>query len=111
MKYFVTNKNRKGTAYLEFYKGHWDGKTFNKDDSLFLNENILSDNNEFNSAILSVVPEYDPYGITEISATQWKEIGDVFTNKSIESRKIYMELNSWLLNVFQTADCFTIIGL
>lgn len=28
MKYFVTNKERQGTCYHEFYKGKWDEKTF-----------------------------------------------------------------------------------
>lgn len=111
MKYFITNKNRKGTAYLEFYKGRWDGKSFNKDDSLFLDEDILSDNNDFNNAILSVLPEYDPYAITEISADQWKEIGNVMIHKDNKNQEIYIELNRWLQDVFQTMDCFTILGL
>nr|WP_288625771.1 hypothetical protein [uncultured Roseburia sp.] len=28
MKYFVTDRERDGTCYHEFYKGRWDGKTF-----------------------------------------------------------------------------------
>lgn len=33
MKYFVTDRERDGTCYHEFYKGRWDGKTFWKEDS------------------------------------------------------------------------------
>ena len=47
MKYFVTDRERDGTCYHEFYKGRWDGKTFWKEDSISLHDNIMFQAKEF----------------------------------------------------------------
>ena len=111
MKYFVFDKDREGTCYHEFYKGKWDEKTFWKSDSLCLYDDILYDNIGFVEAIREVLPNYDPYGVTEISAKQWKEIGSFIINKDISSIALYQEADGWLKKVFQEYDCFTILGI
>ena len=58
-----------------------------------------------------MVPNYDPYGVTEISAKQWKEIGSFIINKDISSIALYQEADGWLKKVFQEYDCFTILGI
>lgn len=68
MKHFVCNNQRDGTCYHEFYKGKWDNHTFWKPDSIFLHDDLLFPS--FYDALIEVIPEYDRYGITEISATQ-----------------------------------------
>ena len=60
MKYFVTDRERDGTCYHEFYKGRWDGKTFWKEDSISLHDNIMFQAKEFIAALVVCVPKYDP---------------------------------------------------
>lgn len=73
MKYFVRNSERDGTCYHEFYKGKWDEKTFWKEDSLFLHDNVLFKNQGFEDAVMEVIPTYDPFGETEIFLEIWKK--------------------------------------
>lgn len=109
MKYFVYDDQRKGTCYHEFYKGKWDEHTFWKADSISLHDDLLP--GEFVEAITEVIPTYDPYGITEVSAVEWTEIGKVILTKDQKSQDVYKEADSWLEGVFQTHACFTILGI
>ena len=109
MKYFINNNQRNGTCYHEFYKGRWDGKTFWKTDSILLDDDFLT--RDFIDAIIKIVPTFDPYGITEISNNEWKEIGNIIITKDVKSQEIYDEANEWLKNIFTTHDCFTILGI
>lgn len=45
MKYFITNSEKIGTCYHEFYKGKWDGETFWKEDSLLLHDEVMFSHN------------------------------------------------------------------
>ena len=54
MKYFIKDKDRKGTCYYEFYKGKWDGESFWKTDSILLHDDIVFQNEEFIDAILKL---------------------------------------------------------
>ena len=56
MKYFVTDEQREGTCYNEFYKGKWDEETFWKKDSLSLHDDVLFRIDEFEKAIVRVIP-------------------------------------------------------
>ena len=109
MKYFVFDYQRDGTCYHEFYKGQWDGQTFWKTDSISLEDDYLF--NGFIDAIISVVPNYDPYSATEVSVEEWNEIGKIILTKDQQSQEVYNEANKWLKNVFKTYSCFTILGI
>lgn len=111
MKYFVRNNERESTCYHEFYKGKWDGKTFWKEDSLSLHDNMMFENKGFVDAIIEVIPTYDPFAETEISADEWKKIGQVITQKEESSQELYQEADEWLKEVFKEYDCFTILGI
>lgn len=111
MKYFITNRERKGTCYYEFYKGKWDGKTFWKENSLFLHDDVLHENKGFAEALMSVIPNFAPYGKTEISSEDWKNIGKLIFKKDSNCQELYKEANSWVEDVFKTCDCFTILGI
>ena len=111
MKHFVTNSERQGTCYHEFYKGKWDEKTFWKDDSICLHDDVLWECAGFEEAIRSVIPKYDPFGETEITQQQWREIGLQIEYMDDMSREIYAEANIWAEGVFQTHDRFTILGI
>lgn len=109
MKYFVANSERKSTVYHEFYRGKWDGETFWSDDSIFLHDDVLSEG--FAEAIKEAVPEYYPYGETEISFVAWEKIGQIIKLKDAASQEMYREADEWLKDVFAEKDCFTILGI
>lgn len=111
MKYFVTNYERKGTCYHEFYRGKWDGKTFWKEDSLSLHDDVLLEHAGFVNAIKEVIPTYDPYGETEISSEDWKKIGLIVQHSDEGSKELYKEADVWLDDVLEEKGCFTILGL
>lgn len=109
MKYFVFNHQRDGSCYHEFYKGKWDSNTHWKDNSIFLNDDVLY--KDFVDAIMEIIPSYDPYNATKITISQWKKIGEIIVNKDLKSQEIYNEADAWLNTVFTTYDCFTILGI
>ncbi|MBQ7932184.1 MAG: hypothetical protein IJ334_14365 [Clostridia bacterium] len=112
MNYFVTNDERIGTCYHEFFKGKWDGKTFWKEDSLCLDDDLLCEYRAFGNAILSVIPSYNPFGITEISPEQWEAIGKQIAAEGDNiGLEMYREADAWVQDVFSTYDCFTILGI
>lgn len=109
MTYFVCDNQRKGTCYHEFYKGEWDQQTFWKADSISLHDDLMFGG--FADAIAEVIPSYDPYGETEISQEDWKEIGRIILTKDQVSQEVYNEADKWLEEVFRTHSCFTILGI
>ena len=109
MKYFVFDYQRNGSCYHEFYKGKWDGHTHWKADSIMLDDDLLC--NGFVDAIIEIVPDYGPYGVTEISFGEWKEIGNVILTKDKMSQELYSEADKWLRKVFEDYSCFTILGI
>lgn len=111
MKYFVTNAERQGTCYHEFYKGKWDGRSFRRDDSICLHDDILGDAGGFAEIIFAVVPTYAPLGVTEISPEQWKQIGKLAEVKGGRAGELFREADEWAEDVFKIYDCFTILGI
>ena len=122
-RYFVTNAERTSTAYHEFYMGKWDGQTFWRDDSIFLSDDLLEDNRAFFRAIKSVVPYFDPYGVTEISINAWDRIGEIIANTDSDMNsqtdtedvchmaEMYAEADKWVKQNCTDEECFTILGL
>ena len=94
MKYFVRNNERESTCYHEFYKGKWDGKTFWKEDSLSLHDNMMFENKGFVDAIIEIIPTYDPFGETEISIDDWDKIGQVIKKMDDSSIELYQEADT-----------------
>lgn len=111
MKYFVKNSERESTFYHEFYKGKWDEKTFWKEDSLLLHDDVMFKNQGFVDAVMEVIPTYDPFGETEISPEIWKKIGQVIKEKDERAKELYDEADVWLKDVFKEYECITILGI
>ena len=111
MKYFVNDGQRESTCYHEFYKGKWDGHTFWKADSILLHDNFLCESKGFVEAIMEVIPTYTSYENIEISFGEWKEIGKIISQKDTVSQEVYKEADDWLKDVFETHECFTILGI
>ena len=112
MKYFVNDEHRKGTCYHEFYKGKWDEETFWASESLFLHDGILYEAVAFTEAISAVLPEYDPFGETEIDYDHWKMIGErICKTRSEMAIELFYEADKWAQGVFPSYGCFTILGI
>lgn len=111
MNYFIYEYQRKGTCYLEFYKGKWDNKTFWKKDSILIDSDIFLDCKDFVDSILKIIPTFDPFGVTEISYDAWKKIGKIILRKSTQSQEIYYEADELLKNAFAEHGFITILGV
>ena len=73
MKYFVLAPQRNGSCYYEFYKGKWDNKTFWKEDSICIHDDVVFQH-EIDKLIMEVAPNYNPFGETEIQKEQWQKL-------------------------------------
>ena len=110
MKYFCSVSNRVGTCYHEFYKGKWDGKTFWKSDSILLHDDTLIEL-EIYKAFAAVIPDYDPYGETEVNQSQWKAILDYASQLDTEAIIALTEATPWVNEALQDEKVFTILGI
>ena len=111
MRFFNTNEERKGTCYHEFVPGAWDGKTFWRQDSLYLYDEILDDCPAFVRTIRAVIPDYDPYGITVIGREEWEAIGRLAAESGGMLAELYAEADAWATAVLREQPCFTILGI
>ena len=110
MKYFTTEYL--SSNYNEFQKGDWDGNTFHKQDSVYLDDNILYDAKGLFYAIHEVFPklkkeEMEPV----ISRDDWIRIGQTIPQEDLYSIDVYNDLHQWAENVFEEYGCFTIIWI
>lgn len=110
MKYFIYENQRKGTCYHEWYKGHFDGVSFWKNDSLLISDDIHWELS-LKEIFRMFIPDYDPFGEIEVSENQW----DMIIKKSAEiGGKLYeclKEADNWIKETFKQYDVFTMIGM
>lgn len=111
MKYFITGAERQHTCYHEFYRGKWDKISFWKEESILLDDDMLSVCGDFFRALQMVIPSYDPFGETEVTYSQWKEIGRLLETAEESSRELYAEADRWAEKTFALYNCFTILGI
>ena len=111
MKHCILEYQREGTCFHEFQKGKFDGKTFWKSNSLLLSDDKLMECMEFIEKICAVIPEYNPYDVTEVIPEQWKQIEKKMKNVQGLSKEVFWEIDKWAKKTFETYECFTIIGL
>ncbi len=112
MKYFINDNERDSTAYHEFFKGKWDGKSFWRKDSICLHDDVLVEHEGFYKALWNMVPGYDPYAIAvEVSKEVWQKVREAIPSEDVESIEIYEEANTWAKESLEKHGCFTILGL
>lgn len=109
-KYFVTEQERRGTIYHEFFKGKWDEKTFGKEDSLFLHDDILY-KMDLERIFRKVALGYRSYNETEINREQWKQIREIASGVSGEVENLILEIEPWVEDNFKEHAVFTILGI
>ena len=110
MKYFVVNKERKNTVYHEFQKGKFDGKTFWKEDSIFLSDDILFTSG-MEKLFSDTVSGYKSYSESEIDIELWNNIKRKARDIGGEVYECVSEADEWVRNTFVEYDVFTVIGV
>jgi hypothetical protein len=110
MKYFCTVSNRVGTCYHEFYKGKWDGKTFWKSDSILLHDDTCNEL-EICKAFAAVILDYDPYGVTDVNQSQWKDILNYSLQLATEAKIALAEATIWVNEALENEEVITILGI
>ena len=110
MKYFTAVENRKGSMYYEFFKGKWDGKTFWKNDSICVHDDVWY-GLEIDLIIISAIPKYAPFGETEVIETQWNTVLEAAKEKGGETYAAILEADVWVKENFKEHKVFTILGL
>ncbi len=115
MKYFLNEAEREAsgsTCYHEFFKGRWDDSApiFWSNDSLNIHDDFMFSLG-LERLLLSVVDEYDPFGVTEISEEQWKEIYVKAKQIGGSLFEAILEAVPWAEDNFRQHKVFTILGL
>lgn len=75
MKYFCTEteqKKSKSSCYLEFQKGRYANKCW-LEDSICLHDDIFEELCLY-QVLCSAIPQFDHWGITEVSLEQWQQV-------------------------------------
>ena len=111
MKYFVTNADRIGSCYYEYYPGKWDEETFWNDASIYLHDDMLYRTKGFETALADTAKDYNPFGDTVITPEVWEEIGSKIPTADTISRELYAEADEWVQKIFHSHGCFTILGI
>ena len=111
MAYFVTLAQRKGTCYHEFFRGKWDEETFWREDSIYLDDDVLSENDAFADILDAAVPNWWPYGVTEITRAQWERVGQLAQQAGGHALEMFLEADAWAQPVLAQEGCFTILGV
>lgn len=110
MKYFCTEEERKGTCYHEFQKGKWDGRTFWKEDSLLLDDDIYWELG-MGKLFKKMLAGYDAYANTEVSREQWEAISQRAHELGGCLQTAVEEVDTWIKEELGEEECFTILGL
>ena len=110
MKYFIYENQRNSTCYHEWYKGHFDGVSFWKSDSLLIHDDIhwTLGLEEFFSMI---IPDYDPLGEIEVSENQWNTIMQKSSETGGQIYECLQEADNWVKETFKEYNTFTMIGM
>lgn len=110
MKYFITETERNGTCYHEWYKGHFDGISFWEKESLLISDDILYQLN-LERIFNMFIPDYDSAGECEVKKEQWELIMKKAVEMGGELFECLKEADIWVRNTFEKYDVFTMIGL
>lgn len=113
MKYFITEIERKqvqsyGTCYFEFQMGKhrnkfWDINSWCLHADLW-EEYCLTE------LISQVIPEFDYFGVTYITASDWNSICNI-AKESSKHKTIIEELSQWTAKNFEKYGMFSILGI
>jgi hypothetical protein len=107
--WFIRPQYRKGSCCYELYKGKWNKRTYWKDDSICINDDMYD--SEFDKIIIKFVPTYGPFGETKITKEQREQIKTEAKSVGGKSAEIVNEAEMWMLDNFSKYHIFTILGI
>ena len=111
MKYFCTETERKAsksTCYFEFQKGRHKGKHW-LEDSISIHDDLLRD--EIYQVFVAAIPQFDPFGITEVTKEQWQQVKSRAEAAGGEALVAIIEIEDWVVKCFEEEKVFTICGI
>ena len=112
MRYFVNEIERResqSTCFFEFQKGDCED-AFWLDDSVSIGDTLWDELN-FTDLFKSLCPDFDYYGRTVVTHTQWREIKNLAEENGGAQYEAVKELSMWADECFLSNDVFTICGL
>lgn len=112
MGYFCAERERKAShssCYLEFQKGEYRGNHW-LEDSISLHDDIFYELHLY-PLFRKAIPEFDYYGITQVSFIQWEILYELAVEQGGEVQKLIEELEVWLSSWFHKEEIFTICGI
>lgn len=110
MKYFCKVSEKKGTCYHEWQKGKWDEKTFWKEDSLLIHDDVLF-SLEMAGLLGEIIPDYSPYGYCEMNIFQWEQLFNKASLIGGQLKEAVDEASVWVNENFAQNEVFTILGI
>ena len=111
MKCFCTETERKAsksTCYFEFQKGRHKGKHW-LEDSISIHDDLLND--ETYQVFVAAIPQFDPFGITEVTKEQWQQVKSRAEAVGGEALVAITEMEDWVVECFEEEEVFTICGI
>ena len=100
MKYFITERERDGTWYHEWFKGKHNGETFWNDDSILLSVETMRDIGMYDF-FYDVIPNYDAYENAVIDKDLWENIKERSKEYSTQIQECIAEAESWVQETFR----------
>lgn len=110
MKYFCKVSEKKGTCYHEWQKGKWDEKTFWKEDSLLIHDDVLV-SLKMAELLAEIIPDYSPYGYCEMNIFQWNEFYNRAALLGGQLKAALDEAFAWINENFDENEVFTMLGI
>jgi len=109
VRYCCDNNQRIGSCYFEFQKGKFDDK-FWLDSSLCISDDTFEDLGLYH-IFTEVIPEFDYYGVTEISKEKW-ELLKLSANKyNTAVQTVIAEIDSWAQATLPDEKIITVLGI
>ena len=106
MRYCVTNSQRVGGCYIEFYAGKYDGTQWH-DESLNIHYDVFCEY-DLHAVFVKALPRFDHCGVTEISLKSWAEI--LNGEATALQREILCEMDQWV-KTRVAGESFTVLGV
>lgn len=110
-QFFAIDATKRNSYTHEFQKGIFDGETFNKIDSLFMDDNVLYSHKGFEDALYTVLRNFNSFNEVVFTRQEWNQIFALAVNSDTESRMMAIAANNWMKIAFAENNYVTLIGL
>ena len=112
MKYFVTEEEREksgSTCFIEFQRGAYDGRCW-KEDSLCISDDLFHEL-RLNRLFSRVLPQFDYFGITNVSLEGFQKIKQAAEVIGSETYECIQELDDYFKDDYNVDVLFTVCGM